>query len=574
MSNFLEDPRLRQRWNQISHTTETVTENAAAGIWTFQHNYINPCLASLSDAVEPCIAPCFGDRDERARWARAREHHQQYATTRAEYTFDFYDDWDDDDELLANSRRGGYYGGGGGAAAGGTGGGDTSRGEDWDRLIGGSGAASAAASSRKGSIAGEVGDQPRRKRGMSYGTRGGGGGGGGGGGSGSGKRNKSDEEDLTIIPSTAPLGFLSRLPWKIGGTLRYKPSAAFLQDHPGAGHNQQYAAADENQPLLDSSDGEDVAVESRHLVKQQPPRKRSSTGGSGDTSDSFRSRGDLFPSDGEEYDDAMEIDDEFAVALERVDDRASSKTTPSSKGKRPAGGGSSSGRRLSRTISGTTISTRTSKSPLRGAGTGGSLAAQQRRRSYMGPPAAADDTTYPHTPSTPSIEDLHREEEEEAQRQEDQEIARKREAASQLARERGLSASEHYYSSGESESRAAKSAAVFRVGEVDESRKRSSPAPEPAPIQPAAGGDDELQAAVHSSHAQDDIQENSSGDVSLTEQQRHRGDTTEAEAPTRRRAEREKNHGNDGHLHHAAPPPPPSSSAADDFIPARLPNFQ
>lgn len=441
MSNFLEDPRLRQRWNQISHTTETVTENAAAGIWTFSQNYINPCLSSLGDAVEPCIAPCIGDRDERARWARAREHHNQYAT-RAEYTFDFYDDWDDDDEMLAGRGGGGGgilggWGGGGGIHGGGAG----SRGEDWERLIGASGASR------------EVADQqPKRKRGMSYGTRGG--------------RRKSGEEDPTIIPSTAPLGFLDRLPWKIGGTLRYKPSAAFLQDHPGGPSH-----AGENQPLLDSDGDEDV-----HSQVTAQTRKRSGTGGSGDTSDSFRSRGDLFPSDGEEYEDALEIDDEFAMALERVDDRASSNTR-SSKGKRPAGS-----HRISRTVSGATLSSRTSKSSL------------GPRRSSCEPSPSMEDSV--HSILAPSIEDMQREEEE-AQRQEDQEVARKREAAAQLARERGLSASENY-SSGESESRA--KSAMFSVQQVtDLGSPRKVPADGACPTRDEARerGREEARKAEH-----------------------------------------------------------------------------
>lgn len=294
---FLEDPRLRQRWNQISHNAETVTESAAEGIWTFQHRFLNPCLGALVQSFESCTAPCCGGaREERARRARAREH-------RAEYTFDFYDDWDDDDEVLA---RGGYGagflggwgsgGGGGGGVGGGGGGSANSRGEDWDRLIGGSGAG---AGSRKGSHAAEVADQPKRKRGMSYGTR--------------GVRRKatSEEEDPTIIPSTAPLGFLGRLPWKIGGTLRYKPSTAFLQDHPGASSHP-----DENVPLLDSDGDDDFHAQ---VTAHIGSRQRSGTGGSGDTSDSFRSRGDLFPSDGEGEEDAVPLDDEFAVALNRAD---------------------------------------------------------------------------------------------------------------------------------------------------------------------------------------------------------------------------------------------------------------
>lgn len=483
MANFLEDPRLRQRWNQISHNAETVTENAAAGIWTFQHRYINPCLASLGDAVDPCIAPCLGDRDERARRARARDHHAGYATSRAEYTFDFYDDWDDDDELLASGGgggggRGGILGGWGAGSHTGTG----SRGEDWDRLIGGSGAA------RKHHHGAEVTDQPKRKRGMSYGTRGARRKTGGGGAA-------ADEDDPTIIPSTAPLGFLGRLPWKIGGTLRYKPSAAFLQDHPGSGAGAPPAHPDENQPLLQDSDS-DMDV---HPQVTAQMRKRSGTGGSGDTSDSFRSRGDLFPSDGEEYEDAMEIDDEFAVALERVDDRASSNTR-SSKGKRPAG------RRISRTVSATTLSTSTSKSSL-GA-----------RRGSTEPGQNLEDSI--HSIIAPSIEDLQREDEE-AGWLEDQEVARKREAAAQLARERGLSASENY-DTGESESRA--KSAMFSVQELSE------------PSSPQKATADE---AAHEAQS------------------------------TLQRGARDRHHvagrGDDASL---TPP------VADEFVPARLPNFR
>lgn len=509
---FLEDPRLRQRWNQISHNAETVTENAAAGIWTFQHRYIHPCLACLGDSVEPCIAPCFGDRDERARRARARDREREY--TRAEYTFDFYDDWDDDDELLASG------GGGGGGILGGWAG-ASSRGEDWDRLIGGSGAAGAGG--RKGAHAGEVADQPRRKRGMSYGTRGG--------------RRKSgviEEEDPTIIPSTAPLGFLGRLPWKIGGTLRYKPSAAFLQDHPGSHH------PGEHQPLLLDSDGDDdmdMAAARAQYVPQT--RKRSGTGGtggSGDTSDSYRSRGDLFPSDGEGDEDAIPIDDEFAVALDRVDDRASSK------GKRRA-----DSRRASRTVSVTTLSSSTSRSSLLARRSPGEPQPQQQHL---------------EDPVIHSIEHLHREEEAEAQRHEDQEVARKREAAAQLARERGLSQSQgeresqqqqhgstenYYYTTGEAESRATekRSAAMFRVQEVPEPNS-------PGPLATATAADE--------SNNSEQPAEPTTMPASREESSPPPPRTTGEEA---------------GQQQQQLPPPQGQTSpSTDDFIPARLPHFR
>ncbi|KAI2615840.1 hypothetical protein GGR54DRAFT_641931 [Hypoxylon sp. NC1633] len=359
---FLEDPRLRQRWNQISHTTEAVTENAAAGIWSFGHTYVTPCLSSVSSAFESCTTVCLGDREERARRARERER----TRGRAEYSFDFYDDWDE--EL-----------GGGDDGAGGLLGGWRS--EDWDRLLAGTG---------KRRAGGEVQEQPRRKRGMSYGTRG-------------SRKRATIEEDPTIIPSTAPLGFLGRLPFKIGGTLRYKPSAANLQEHPGA---LRSVLDGEHQPLL----GGDEDAE----YLDEPPsqsRKRSGTVGSGDTSDSYRSRGDLFPSDEEGEEDAIPLDDEFTIALDHVDDRSSNKTR-SSKGKRIAN-------RILRSVSRTTIdSTRPSLHPSLGS-----------------------ESVAPESPallSTPSLEDL-RQEDERLEREEFQVVEKRRHAAAELALRRGLS---------------------------------------------------------------------------------------------------------------------------------------
>ncbi|KAI0009558.1 hypothetical protein F4779DRAFT_364108 [Xylariaceae sp. FL0662B] len=361
---FLEDPRLRQRWNQISQTTETVTENAAAGIWSFGHTYINPCLGSIASALDSCTSVCLGSREERARRARDR----QQARGNAEYIFDFYDDWDEE--------FGEDQGGGGSGLLGGW------RSEDWDHLLAGTG--------KRKVGSGEIHEQPRgRNRGMSYGTRG-------------ARRRPSGQEDPTIIPRTAPLGFLSRLPFKIGGTLRYKPSAANLQEHPGA---SRQVLDGEHEPLL-----------GRHDDESQPDkipingRKRSGTSGSGDTSDSFRSRGDLFPSDGEGDEDAVPLDDEFTIALDHVDDHSSNKTK-SSKGKRIAG-------RAHRSVSRTTVdSARPSLRPSLGSGSV--------------PPS-------PAVRSAQSLEDLHREEEQ-VEREEDEVIEKRRQAAADLALRRGLS---------------------------------------------------------------------------------------------------------------------------------------
>jgi hypothetical protein len=322
---FLEDPRLRQRWNQISHNAEAVTENAAAGIWTFQHRYINPCMAAVAASLDSCTAVCFGDREERAR--RQRERERGARPTRAEYSFDFYDDWDDDDDALASSS--GDRGLLGTWKAG--------RAEQWDRLLAGTGSA-------RGRQRGDTIDQPRRKKGMSYGTA-------------PTRRKTLEQDDPTVIPSTAPIGFLGRLPFKIGGTLRYKPSAANLKDNPGGMH-----LADEHEPLLGSSD-DDYSDLQRSPAPQT--RKRSGTAGSGDTSSSFRSRNDLFPSDGEGEEDAVPLDDEFAVVLDRMHDDRSSGKTRSSKGKRRADSKAMS-RSLSRTTmsSGSSLKTRPSNLSL------------------------------------------------------------------------------------------------------------------------------------------------------------------------------------------------------------------
>ena len=94
-------------------------------------------------------------------------------------SFDFYDDWDED----IGASSGGLLGGWGN--------------DELDRLLAGSG-------SHSGPSDG-VDPPPRKKRGMSYGTRG---------------NRKNLEPDPTIIPSTSALGFLGRLPFKLGGTLR------------------------------------------------------------------------------------------------------------------------------------------------------------------------------------------------------------------------------------------------------------------------------------------------------------------------------------------------------------------
>ncbi|TVY85757.1 hypothetical protein LAWI1_G008906, partial [Lachnellula willkommii] len=229
-------------------------------------------------------------------------------------------------------------------------------------------------------------------------------------------------EDPTVIPSTSALGFLGRLPFKLGGTLRYKPSAADLQEHPGARSDDFRGMEDgeeeEGEPLIadeeDEGDGEGGEFMKGHQ------RQRSSTTSSGETSDSFRSRGDLFPSDGE--DDAVPLPDEFAMVLERrttnsnMDDRSSGKTR-SSKGKRPAGS-----RTTSRTLSRTAASSQ-------------SIPSLEGQHTSSGPQTPGFPS--PDVVKIPSLTDLQQEEER-LRLEEDAEVEKKREAAVRLAAERGL----------------------------------------------------------------------------------------------------------------------------------------
>ncbi|KAJ5170465.1 uncharacterized protein N7500_003248 [Penicillium coprophilum] len=250
------DPRIRQRINQISHNIETANETAQEGLYTFSHNYISPCFESIGNCLTACTAPCLPSREDHLRRRRRGQ---------AEANFDFYDDWanDEEDDGLIGWSTG-----------------------ELDRLLAGSGLARGAA------------DQPRRPRRMSYGTR--------------NTRRRStalmpdNRDDPTVIPSSSLLGFLERFPWRLGARgVKYRPSAADLQEHPGA---RRYAH--ENEPLMEAADDD-----GEQFSPAPNMRNRSATQSSRGTDNSLSSRGDLFPSDEEE--DAVPLDDEFALAFGR-----------------------------------------------------------------------------------------------------------------------------------------------------------------------------------------------------------------------------------------------------------------
>ncbi|THX18143.1 hypothetical protein D6D13_00150 [Aureobasidium pullulans] len=344
------DPRFRRTINEISQTIESANESAQANIFTFSHRYLGPCFSSIGNCFQSCSScvPCCDDRLRRSR-ARSR--------ARPELSFDFYDDWDDDETagLLAWDTEDASYG------------------------------------------AGTVSDQPARERAMSYGAR----------------RDKyghrkpqprdDPDTDPTLIPATSYFGFLGKFSSKITGgkALRYKPSAADLQEHPGASRTMP--------PLAEEND-------------DFSPRKRSNTTGSNATVDSFSSRGDLFPS--EDEDDAHELDDEFAMVLERRTTGAgledvNSNGKPRRPGKRPSTGSRMSTRTMS------SRSTRSSK-----------------RRSRVASSSPSREAIIEREPkSIPSMTEL-KQEEERLREEEETAIAEKRDAARGLALKRGLSVSE------------------------------------------------------------------------------------------------------------------------------------
>jgi hypothetical protein len=362
------DPRWNRTIQNITDTVEHANESAQVGLYSFTHRYVNPCLQSVTQCLNTCAAPCFPSQNDRRRH-RARSHGV------AESSFDFYDDWEEDetDGLLGWGN------------------------DNLDRLWG--------SSSDYGAVT-----QPGRQNAMSYGNR-----------SRDPRYDKTRRksavqphdggQDPTIIPSSSYFGFLGRLPFKIGGkVLRYKPSAADLTEHPGQSRRSYEEAVVESQPLIEDDDEEAPTGNER----KGHGRNRSQTDASGHTTDSLSSRGDIFPSDDE--DDAVPLDDEFALALERRttgqwhDDTSSGKSKPrsssKSKSKRPVGS----------RMSTRSVSTRNT---------------QDSGRKSM------ERSTSEAIEEIPTLSDL-KQEEERVRIEEEAEIERKRYDAQQLALKRGL----------------------------------------------------------------------------------------------------------------------------------------
>jgi hypothetical protein len=395
------DPRIRRTLDDLSTTFDNLTTTTQTAAFSFTKSYLDPCLASLSNCLDASCAPCVAYRRDRARARRQR--HFSRASSRPELVFDFYnDEWEDDEEDV--NERTGLLGGWGGA-------------EGLDRILAGSGTQ----------------EQPRnQKRTMNYGardardTR-----------AGARARGKSlgkgGEADPTVVPGSSMFGFLERLPWKIGGQrgLRYKPSAANLE---GLGKDgEEIHSRTEGEALLDDSEDTDSWGEGTASGRQHK-RQRSNTVASRDTANSLSSRGDLFPSD--EEDDAVALDDDFAMPLER----------------RMTGEDASSGQRgsrsrLARTFSGFTTASRSTKSSNRkgrridaesGGGTPGS---ETRSTPASEAKLSMDEARSLSTESLPTMEEIEQEDAQ-VREEEDEEVERKRNEAKQVAAQRGLAVDE------------------------------------------------------------------------------------------------------------------------------------
>ena len=243
------DPRIRQTLNQISQNIESANLSTQASLFDFSRNYVSPCLSSFKVCLEASCQPCyayFNTREDQ------RRPHRSARRGRDDLGFDFYDDWDEEE---------GHWGN-----------------DELDRLLAGSD------------------EQPGKRAKMSY-------------GSGIIRRKSigvpnDGRSDPNLVPKSSMFGFLESLPWKIGGRgVRYRPSAADLQENVGRGSR-------ETQPLVEES--EESGTDTK---RGRHGRNRSGTATSRSTNNSLSSRGDLLPS--EDEDDAVPLDDEFAMVLER-----------------------------------------------------------------------------------------------------------------------------------------------------------------------------------------------------------------------------------------------------------------
>lgn len=422
------DPRFRRTLNEISQTLETANETAQSGIYAFGQSYITPCFQSIGNCLTTVVDASCPTLNIAQRNRLRRQRGRGRSRGRAELSFDFYDDWED----LADENDG-LLGWGN---------------DEFDRLLAGSGGYGTTS-------------QPARQRGMVYPK---------------GRRKSAVQPhdglaDTTVVP--APTGFFGRL---FGGkALRYKPSAADLQEHPGT--RRLNKAVPEGEALLEDSEPSDAEGSRRRVHR----RVRSDTVRSGDTTDSFSSRGDIFPS--EDEDDAVPLDDEFAMVLERrttlsggmgPETESSSGKTGSSGAKRTKRPSTTSRKSTSRTLS--SRSTRSSRKKM----------SSRRASSAAQTPVEA----IVQEEGVPSLTELEQEERK-AEQQEEAEVERKRQEAQRLADERGLIAVEDMSSKEATPGPPSPVVAAEEPSQLptpsatdDEDDRNAAPPPLPAPLLP------------------------------------------------------------------------------------------
>ncbi|KAF8428143.1 hypothetical protein EV426DRAFT_528315, partial [Tirmania nivea] len=286
------DPRIRQNLNHLQNTFESATDSARAGCFAFTKTYLEPLYDSFSSCYTSCCTTCCSyipDSDSHSH------HHNQQRNNNSEFPFDFYNDdyWYDYDDG-GRGPSGGFLAWGNdeldrllaGSSSGGSGGHRASQG----MYYGSHNNTSHHHSDIRSGALGLIGGRRKRHTGA-------------GGGSGLQHADGRGASDPTVIPSTSAFGFLGRFPWWGRVERRYRPSAADLQEHPEA-QGLLYAG-----PSDHNNNSRAYTQYRSSSFPNNRGRKRSHTSSSGTSGESFRSRGDLFPSDGE--DDAVPLGDEF-----------------------------------------------------------------------------------------------------------------------------------------------------------------------------------------------------------------------------------------------------------------------
>lgn len=355
------DPRLRRRLDEIGSSLQNANLSAQSGLYDFTQTYVRPCFDSITSCFTTCIDASCPTLNLSAgqRDRMRRQRDRARSRGRAELNFDFYDDWDDDEENDAFMAL------------------DN---DEFDRLMVGGGS--------YGTISAT---QPSRQRGMNYPR---------------GRRKSAGPALDSGTDAKASSSLFAKL---FGGKAhKYQPSVADLQDNPGA--------------RKDLTEGEALLREQAEEGRRKHRRNRSDTVTSGHTTDSFSSRGDIFPSD--EEDDAIPLDDEFAMVLER-------RTTLSGPGTE-----SSSGH--TRSLNEATTGRRPSAGSRRSTQSSRGRKSRSRTQSNATPtPEQVEEDDPRAEVQAPSIDEL-KQVDRQAEREEEAEVARKRSEAQRLALDRGL----------------------------------------------------------------------------------------------------------------------------------------